>query len=289
MTTTDDKTPGPTPALLSAARLAEIRERASSATRRTDGSHDGGIAGRAMRFVDDDVPALLAHIDALAPRAVDGDALGFALFIGDMRETDNHATREAWAQMEPDPKAEYVSRALAIHAIGHAAGRGEGEAARSPIIHADFAGGLSVCSQTGETTKDVDRITCHACLARLYDVANDDADKMRGEVERLTAELAKAQAALTPRAPSTREQRVERLGKIAGELLQIGEDTVSDYVTRDREIVLPRRRARSRRRAARDGGRGRGERGQVARGERAARAGARRPHGRACGGASHDR
>ena len=212
--TTDTK-----PAPLSAARLAEIRE-----------ADAAGPGPWATMDAFHDRRSLLAHVDALTPRAVDGDALGFGLFIGDMRETDNRATREAWAQMEPEPKAEYVSRALALVAIGYAAGCSEG----APVVHADFAGGLSVCARPGDTTKDVDRITCPTCLARLYDVANDDADKMRQEVERLTAAHVDA---LTPRAPSTREQRVERLGKLARELLQIAEDTVSEYLARDREFA----------------------------------------------------
>ena len=61
--------------------------------------------------------------------------------------------------------------------------------ARGAVIHADFAGGLSVCARPGETTKDVERITCPACLVKLYSVAADDADKMREQVDRLTAEI----------------------------------------------------------------------------------------------------
>ncbi len=180
-------------AIMSAARLDEAFKRIEACTSFVE--------------VSEELAMVRAHLDALTPRApVDGEALGFALFIGDMRETDNRATREAWAQMDPDPKAEYVSRALDLHAIGYAAGRNEGEAERAALA-----------AELAKRDAEIEGLRC--------ELAKRDA---------LTAE---ARAALTPRAPSTREQRVERLGKIARELLQIGEDTVSEYLARDAEIA----------------------------------------------------
>ena len=257
------------PAILSAARLAlDAFEAAPTAsTIQDDAAYD---AARALGPV-------LAHLDALTAGEVpDGEALGRMAWRaratpgGWGRWTDAEVAAcmdESWETQSAEERARYRRIGTALHAIGYAAGRSEGEAerarladdhehvcrlvrtterardeaqelaedragqiarltaelaaahdralahgvavvasteramqakidamaaelaeARASVVHADFAGGLSVCSRPGETTKDVARITCPACLVRLYSVANEDADQMRQEVERLLAE-----------------------------------------------------------------------------------------------------
>lgn len=117
-----------------------------------------------------------AALASLTPRAlVDGEALGFALFIGDMRETDNRATREAWAQMEPEPKAEYVSRALALHAIGYAAGRSEGEAERVRATQE----GIDIGRARGwkEANVEIDRLVASRAAERDATIARLTAER----------------------------------------------------------------------------------------------------------------
>ena len=174
------------------------------------------------------VGALLAHLDALAAGEVpDGEALGRGLFehMSVMAWPDGRGKigGPGWDGLREDSRSYYRGAALALYTRGRTAGRAEGAGsetsahliearntaqrtaeeahatiarlqaelaeARGAVIHADFAGGLSVCARPGETTKDVERITCPACLVKLYSVAADDADKMREQVDRLTAEI----------------------------------------------------------------------------------------------------
>ena len=258
-------TPDPTPALLSTARLAEIRKAITG--------HIGSLEKR--RMIED----LLAHLDALTPRApsviearctetgvvyyvttaadgtvtvaprdmcapspsfadaskaekgtmlraafdqgraaerasltprapVDGEALGFSVFIGDMRETDNHATREAWAQMEPEPKAEYVSRALALDAHGYARGRAEGLEGidRWKMIAEGKDVRIAVLrDEIARLTAERDRDVKVACVEATkhedarwrgpYLARADELAAAWAENKRLTAELAEARAA----------------------------------------------------------------------------------------------
>ena len=212
-----DYPPEPTkPAVLSAARLAEIREA------------DASTHPLALTFAGLDRRALLAHLDALAAGEVpDGEALGRGLFehMSVMAWPDGRGKigGPGWDGLREDSRSYYRGAALALYTRGRTAGRAEGAGsetsahliearntaqrtaeeahatiarlqaelaeARGAVIHADFAGGLSVCARPGETTKDVERITCPACLVKLYSVAADDADKMREQVDRLTAEI----------------------------------------------------------------------------------------------------
>ena len=247
------------PAVLSAARLAEIREREAAATKgpwragvvdkdRVFVPYDGALEGpngervilrmnahfpfeadaAFVAHAREDVPALLAHLDALAAGEVpDGEALGRGLFehMSVMAWPDGRGKigGPGWDGLREDSRSYYRGAALALYTRGRTAGRAEGAGsetsahliearntaqrtaeeahatiarlqaelaeARGAVIHADFAGGLSVCARPGETTKDVERITCPACLVKLYSVAADDADKMREQVDRLTAEI----------------------------------------------------------------------------------------------------
>ena len=208
------------PAILSAARLAlDAFEAAPTAsTIQDDAAYD---AARALGQV-------LAHLDALAAGEVpDGEALGRGLFehMSVMAWPDGRGKigGPGWDGLREDSRSYYRGAALALYTRGRTAGRAEGAGsetsahliearntaqrtaeeahatiarlqaelaeARGAVIHADFAGGLSVCARPGETTKDVERITCPACLVKLYSVAADDADKMREQVDRLTAEI----------------------------------------------------------------------------------------------------
>lgn len=192
---TKQATPDTTPALLSAARLAEIRA-ADAADTHPVASTEGGHDRR----------ALLAHLDALTPREVDGDALGRAVLAVESEGFDNALAWEDTGRLERDRLKRIGVR---LHAIGYAAGAvamtGEGD---DPAVE----GAVYILMERHDRE-------LHAAHA---------AGRSEGEAER---------AALTPRAPSTREQRVERLGKLARELLQIGEDTVSEYLARDAEIA----------------------------------------------------
>ena len=71
---------------------------------------------------------------------------------------------------------------------------GEVDAEARAEVHADFAGGLSVCSKPGAVTKDVDRITCPLCLRKMFNTATDDADEMRKRVEALVEDVEQARA-----------------------------------------------------------------------------------------------
>jgi hypothetical protein len=81
--TTDNHTPDPALALLITARLAEIRDDADTCREAIEEGEldfkpcDQAVYDAAYRLIAEGTRALLAHLDALTPRApVDGEALG---------------------------------------------------------------------------------------------------------------------------------------------------------------------------------------------------------------------
>jgi hypothetical protein len=149
MTTTDDKTPDPTPALLSAGR--PLGHMSASALDKLRAWHAAALDQTSYPMIV--AGALLAHLDALTPRApVDGEALGRLL-----------ATEIASATVAGEDTM--AKPALALRAIGYAAGRSEGEAAES------------------ETTRH---------LIEQRNLAQRTAEDAHREIARLTAELAEA-------------------------------------------------------------------------------------------------
>lgn len=147
-------TPKP-PALLPPARLAEIRERA----RLSSLPH---------------VAELLAHLDALAPCEVDGEALGRDHYL---RLHGAELCASVWPTLPVDVRAKFIAAALALHDIGYARRRSEGEA---------------------ELARLADALECmrverdHFCAEkdRIY---REEA-QVNAEIARLTAELAEARA-----------------------------------------------------------------------------------------------
>lgn len=203
MTTTDDKTPDPTPALLPPARLAEIRERydaveiagpweaggpVSPAVASFDDSHyvfptgdelgpicEASSKARAdfIAHAATDTPALLAHLDALTAPSPDdgGEALGREAF----RAYPSTPKRLEWAALSKAERDWAIRIGTAIDAAGYArglaAGRSEGEADRHALEAAQ-----ALCN---------DR---KAMIAHLV----SEVDERDTEIARLTAELAEA-------------------------------------------------------------------------------------------------
>ena len=125
MKTSDD----PTPALLSAARLDEIR------------AADAATHPLAMSFACHDRRALLAHLDALAAGEVpDGEALGRGLFehMSVMAWPDGRGKigGPGWDGLREDSRSYYRGAALALYTRGRTAGRAEGEAERALLREA---------------------------------------------------------------------------------------------------------------------------------------------------------
>lgn len=120
-------TPDPTPAFLPPAHLAEIRERADAPLRpMPDAEKRAEYFGQAVS----DRAALLAHLDALTPRApVDGEALGREARASHMDWSED--TASVWPFLTEKVRGDYCRTAIHVHAIGHAAGRSEGEAERA--------------------------------------------------------------------------------------------------------------------------------------------------------------
>ena len=159
-------TPDPTTALLPPARLAEIRERVAA------GKFEHTMSDRA---------ALLARLDALTPPAVpDGEALGRLLLAQLTAELS-----PTWTKVMSDIEDEHWTRAaLALHAIGYAAGRSEGEA----------AGAAERIRYAGEQVLFAIEQVQRDAGADRFEIA-----RQRAEIARLTAELAEARAVVTDR------------------------------------------------------------------------------------------
>lgn len=155
------KTPDPTPVPLPPAHLAEIRARARLL-------HSEGAAWHAV----DDRRALLAHLDALTPRApVDGEALGREARASHMDWSED--TASVWPFLTEKVRGDYCRTAIHVHAIGYAARASEGEAL--PYI-------------------------CPCCYHQRGDEVPADGrstrEEMAATIARLTAELAEARAAV---------------------------------------------------------------------------------------------
>jgi len=197
--TTDNTTPDPTPALLPPARLAEIRERADAPLRpMPDAEERAEYFGQAIA----DRAALLAHLDALTPRAVvDGEALGRGLF--------EHMSALAWPNgrgeiggpgwdgLREDSRSYYIAAALALHAIGYAAGAvamtGEGDDPGTEgavlILMKRHDGELHEAHAAGRSEGEAERVRLSALLAAEHESAGVAIEGQQIEIARLTAAL----------------------------------------------------------------------------------------------------
>jgi len=180
--TTDNHTPDPAPALLSTARLAEIRERVAFTV--IAEAHNEAIADRA---------ALLAHLDALTPRAVvDGEALGRGLYI-----EINPGGEQAWPHYAESFRERYIAAALALHAIGYAAGAvamtGEGDDPGTEgavyILMERHDRELHEAHAAGRSEGEAERVRLSALLAAEHESAGVAIEGQQIEIARLTAAL----------------------------------------------------------------------------------------------------
>ena len=122
----DDTHAGPMPA----AQMGEIRARASEPLScATTIAYSAGEAKALLREATRDRAALLAHLDALTQRAVDGEALGREARASHMDWSED--TASVWPFLTEKVRGDYCRTAIHVHAIGYAARASEGEAERA--------------------------------------------------------------------------------------------------------------------------------------------------------------
>lgn len=133
-----------------------------------------------------DVPALLAHLDALTPPpgTMDAEALGRATRRArhDAQGIGDAAERAMpWDDMDAGDRETYSYMGKTLHAIGYAAGRSEGEAERAQL---------------------------EAQIANNDAVARESIEAAHEEIARLTAELAEAKRAINAAIESSHDAAI---------------------------------------------------------------------------------
>lgn len=192
----------PTPgALLSAARLAEIRERHAVAMRYL--SIQRSEMGKWLSDALSDREKLLAHLDALTPRApVDGEALGRLLagIMADHLGVDgdplgyNAGALALYRRGIAAAREEAVEDRTAAREEGHAAGRSEGEAERAEAAKLALFVNAALSDECAALRAIAADPKAHAAEAVAREKALHDleVEGLAAEIARLTAELAEA-------------------------------------------------------------------------------------------------
>ena len=269
-----------TPAHLSAARLAEIRAVATAApadlyaepdpgaTCDECGEHCGerGVilrtpgGGGALLVLSDDndaatvafhrdaramVLVLLAHLDALTPRAVvDGEALGREARASHMDWSED--TASVWPFLTEKVRGDYCRTAIHVHAIGYAAGAvamtGEGDDPGTEgavlILMKRHDGELHEAHAAGRNEGEAERVRLAALLAAEHESAGVAIEGQQIEIARLTEECDAERVAVLERdatiARLTAELDATRADAATDRLLC---QAATDHV-RDREEMI---------------------------------------------------
>jgi hypothetical protein len=219
--------------ILSAERLVRIRQQAA-------------LWEDEIRWPDElreAVPALLAHIDALTPSPgeVDAEALGCRLHRF-LHSGDAAVADREWRLLFDDQRERWTEQAVAIHAIGYAAGRSEGEAERARLI-AQWEEERGLRCDDANKASDRSMAQCEEIARLTAELAAERAriDRIHGEHR---AEIGRwIKAADAARAEGAREER-ERWQTICASLASEPEHERTAMIIVGRAEIDAAKRAR---------------------------------------------
>ena len=220
----DNNTPDPTPALLSAAPTCSATDmaRAIEFAQRLTASgacDDGTLMSRSLL-------ASRAHLDALTGPVPDdgGEALGREHYL---RLHGAELCASVWPTLPAEVRARFVAAAIALYQRGRAAGRSEGEAiGRAQRETAIEIRDATIDGQAAEIARLTEELAIVADRMKRAEGAQAQLDRAlascetyRAEIERLTAERDTAHDEYIE-ATERADIAVARVGNLAAELVE---------------------------------------------------------------------